>query len=124
MQAPDACTGPSFGCADNFGSVGFEALLLNLTFVRFENGQTVALPSPDVTVVASLTDAYLPYDAGSGSEPLTLVSGTVTVDISLNNFDAHYDLVFTRSDGTTVTIQDGRAALLNASWQDITYCES
>jgi hypothetical protein len=124
MQAPDTCTGPSFGCDNNWGYVGCASLGLSVTLVRFQNGQTIALPSPDVTVVASLDGLSYTCDGGPGMETLTLVSGTVTVDISLNNFDAHYDLVFTRPDGTTVTIQDGRAALLNASWQDITSCES
>ena len=120
MQAPDACTSPSFG------SEGCTALILDVAMVRFQNGQVVALPSPDVTVAASLDDLYahLPYDAGYGKEELTLVSGTVSVTISLNNFDAHFDLVFTRPNGDSVVIQNGRAALLNAQWTNVTSCES
>jgi hypothetical protein len=119
MQAPDACTSPSFG------SEGCTALILDVAMVRFQNGQVVALPSPDVTVAASLDDLYahLPYDAGYGKEELTLVSGTVSVTISLNNFDAHFDMVFTRPNGDSVVIQNGRAALLRALWTNVTSCE-
>jgi hypothetical protein len=90
--------------------VGFEAFLLNLSYVTFKNGQVIALPSPDITVVASLNDSYLPYDAGLGKEDLTLVSGTVSVTISLNNFDANFELTFTRPNGTGSAIDrpDGR----------------
>ena len=124
MQSPDTCTSPSFGCDRNYGYAGFVALLLNVTSVAFQNDQLVALPSPDVTVAASLDDAYLPYDAGVGKEELTLVSGTVSVTISLDNFDAHSDMVFTRPNGDSVVIQNGRAALLNAQWTNVTSCES
>ena len=123
MQAPDACTSPSFGCDRNYGYVGFEAFLLNLSYVTFKNGQVIALPSPDITVVASLNDSYLPYDAGLGKEDLTLVSGTVSVTISLNNFDANFELTFTRPNGSSVTIENGRAALLDAQWTNVTSCE-
>jgi len=123
MQAPDACVNPSFGSNPNWVRE-CTALVLNVTFGSFQNGQVVLLPSPEVGVTFSLDDSYLFPDAGVGKEELTLVSGTVSVTISLNNFDAHFDMVFTRPNGDSVVIQNGRAALLNAQWTNVTSCES
>jgi hypothetical protein len=126
MQAPEACAVLSFGCYNNggFNDIGCASLTLMVTLAGVQNGQVVALPSPNVTVVASLDGLSYSCDGGIGKEDLTLVSGTVTVDISLNNFDAHYDMTFTRPDGSSVVIQGGRVAMLDASWKDITSCES
>ena len=104
--------------------MGCASLILNVTVATFQNGQVVALPSPDATVAASLDGFPYACDASVGKEELTLVSGTVSVTISLNNFDAHFDLVFTRPNGGSVVIQNGRAALLNAQWTNVTSCES
>jgi len=124
MQAPDGCIGPSFGCDRDWGDVGCASLSLNVTVAALQNGQVVALPSPDVAVAASLDGLPYTCDAGVGKEELTLVSGTVSVTISLNNFDAHFDMVFTRPNGDSVVIQNGRAALLRALWANVTSCES
>jgi hypothetical protein len=51
---------------------------------------------------------------------LTLQSGTVSVNISLNNFDAQYDLTLTQPDGTSAITLGGEVAMLNATWNDVT----
>ncbi|MGA7744112.1 MAG: hypothetical protein WBP56_22730 [Polyangia bacterium] len=117
MQAPDACASVSFGSDSG-------AFPIEVTVAPLQNGQVITLPSPDVTVTASLNDAYagIPYDGGAAREALTLVSGTITVTVSLNNFDAHFDMTFTRPDGEPVVIQNGRMAMLNATWTETTTC--
>jgi hypothetical protein len=118
MQTPEVCTNPSFGLG------GCGPLTLQVTLTKFANGQVTSLPTPDVNVVATLDDLYaaLPYDAGYGKEALTLVFGTISVAISLNNFDAHFDMTFTRPNGDSLVIQNGRAALLDAAWKTRTFC--
>ncbi len=118
MQAPTTCSLVSFGA-------GSGAVTIAVTVAPFHNGQVIALPSPDVTVTASLNDAYagiIPYDGGAWQEALTLVSGTLTVTVSLNNFDAHFDMTFTRPNGGAVVIQNARAAMLNATSTETTTC--
>ena len=117
MQAPDTCTTLSFGWDGG-------PLPLKVTIAPLRNGQVITLPSPDVTVIASLDKRYadLPHDAGSYWEDLTLVTGSLSVTVTLNNFDAHFDMRFTRPDGETVVIQNARAALLNATWTESTTC--
>ena len=117
MQAPDACASVSFGSDSG-------AFPIEVTVAPLQNGQVITLPSPDVTVTASLNDAYagIPYDGGAAREALTLVSGTITVTVSLNNFDAHFDMTFTRPNGGAVVIQNARAAMLNATSTETTTC--
>jgi len=124
MQAPDTCASPSFGCDNNWGFVGCASLNLNVTVAGDQNGQTIALPSPEVVVVAALDGLSYTCDGGPGMENLALVSGTVSVKVSLNNFDAHYNMVFTAPDGGPVTIQDGEVGLQNANWKTETDCEN
>ena len=90
MQAPEACASVSFGSDSG-------ELPVEITVAPLRNGQVIALPSPNVRVTASLNDAYagIPYDGGAAREVLTLVSGTITVTVSLNNFDARFDMTFT-----------------------------
>jgi hypothetical protein len=119
MQTPDSCADFSFGW------VGCTAVTLDITVANFQNGQAVELPSPDVTVVASLNDLIAGFTPPPGTyeENLTLGSGSVTVTISLNNFDAHFDMVLVRASGDIVVVQNGRAALLDASWKNETFCQ-
>ena len=117
MQAPDTCTSVSFG-------ISYGPLPLDVTVTPFVNGQVITLPSPDVTVTAYLDEssAGLPYDGGVWKLGLALVSGSLSVTVTLNNFDAHFDMTFTRPDGETVVIQNARAALLNASLKETRAC--
>jgi hypothetical protein len=121
MQTPDACASLSFGSQPNWAENCAE-FTLGVTVVGLQNGQVVTLPSPSVTVMFALNDSHLPYDAGSAKETLTLVSGTVGVTISPNNFDADFNLTFTRPNGGSVVIQNGRTALLDAKWENDTFC--
>jgi hypothetical protein len=122
MQAPGACTTASFGCYNDgsFNEVGCASLAFTVALARFQNGQVIVLPSPDVAVVASLDGLPYPCDSGIGIESLTLQSGTVSVNISLNNFDAQYDLTLTQPDGTSAITLGGEVAMLNATWNDVT----
>jgi hypothetical protein len=117
MQAPATCTSVSFGCK------GGGPINIDVTVAPFQNGQVVTLPSPDVTVTASLDDsaAGIPDDGGS-NEDLTLISGSLNVTVTLNNFDGYFNMTFARPNGDSVVIQNGRAALLNASWTETTIC--
>lgn len=119
MQGPSSCS--AFSISILPGGVPLKA---EIDLQPFHNGETVALPSPDVSVAAWLDDidAGLPYDAGASDEPLTLVSGTVTVTVTLNNFDAVFDMVFSRANGEAVTVRNGRIAALNASWSTSQIC--
>ena len=45
---------------------------------------------------------------------LPLISGSVTVTVTLNNFDGYFDMTFTRPNGGSVVIQMPRVALLAA----------
>jgi hypothetical protein len=119
MQAPDTCKSLSFVSSAN----GLcSAVVLEVRIGSFQSGASISLPSANVSVTAGLLDRYLPYDAGAEEETLTLIGGNVVVALSLNNFDVHFDLVFTRPNGDQVTIEDGRAALLDAQWKDDTFC--
>jgi len=113
MQNPDSCTAISFGSIVNHTCTALE---LEVEINPFQNGALIQLPANNVTVKALLYDMYLPFDAGTALEPLTLVTGTVTVSISLNNLDAHFNLSLARPNGDLVTITDGRVALLDGYW--------
>jgi len=117
MQAPATCTSVSFGCK------GGGPINIDVTVAPFQNGQVVTLPSPDVTVTASLDDsaAGIPYDGG-WNENLTLLSGSLNVTVTLNNFDGYFDMTFARPNGGSVVIQNARVAMLNATWTENTIC--
>jgi hypothetical protein len=120
IQAPDTCASVSF---ISRASSGCTALDLEVRLDSFHSGRVIPLPSADVTVNAVLHDADLSSDAGVEKEPLALVEGNVSVTVSLNNFDARFNLTLARPNGDLVTIKDGRAALLNARWMDERFCD-
>ncbi|MGO9665495.1 MAG: hypothetical protein ACLP66_19560 [Polyangia bacterium] len=76
-----------------------------------------------MTVTASLDDsaAGIPYDGG-WNENLTLLSGSLNVTVTLNNFDGYFDMTFARPNGGSVVIQNARVAMLNATWTENTIC--
>ena len=117
MQAPATCTSVSFGCRGG-------AVNLDVTIARFQTGQIVTLPSPDVTVTASFDERYagVPYDGGAYLEDLTLISGSLNVTVTLNNFDGYFNMTFARPNGGSLVIQNARVALLDAKWTENTTC--
>jgi hypothetical protein len=123
MRAPDTCASFAFVVTPTGGSLG-SPLDAKVTIAGFQNGQRILLPSTDISVVAGLDDilAGFPHDAGVREELLTLVSGTVTVTITLNNFDAVFEMDFSRANGEPVTLTNGRIASMNASWTTSQFC--
>ena len=119
MQTPDTCGSLSFGCG------GYGPLHMTVTANPFKNGQVITLPSPWVSISAYFDDGFvgLPYDGGAELETLTLVSGSITITISLNNFQAQFDMTFTKPNGDPVVIQNGQVALLNATLETNTVCQ-
>jgi hypothetical protein len=117
MQAPSSCTSVSFGLNNG-------PLPIQVNVSTLENGKTVALPSPNVAVSAQLNDALLglSHDSGVYQESLTLITGSITVTVSLNNFDSRFDMTFSSANGSGVLIQNGRAAMLDATWSQQTVC--
>jgi hypothetical protein len=117
MQAPSTCASVSFGVEGG-------PLPIQVKVSALENGKTVALPSPNVVVSAQLNDVFLGlyYDGGVYQESLTLIAGSITVTVSLNNFDSRFDMTFTSANGSEVLIDNGRAAVLNAIWSQQTSC--
>ena len=103
MQSPATCSTLYF---EAFGDQNL--FFMQARYLARDIGQVVALPSQDVV----FPEAFL--DDGEGNEePLTLLFGTLTDKLSLNNFDVHFDLMFTGANGAVVAIQNGRVANLN-----------
>jgi len=121
MQAPATCSSLAFfAYGDPYTLQGALDLLVRLS--SFQNAQPVALPSSDVVVMASL-EGLFPNDGGVGPETLTLTSGTVTVTLSPDNFDARFDMTFIGSSGDTVVVQNGRAESLNGRTYAFQNCD-
>lgn len=117
MQAPGTCGSASFGA---WGGPVYVAV----SATPLRDGQAVALPSPEVSISAYLDDGFagLPYDGGANRETLTLISGSISIMISLNNFEAQFDMTFARPGGDPVVIQNGHASMLNADMETSTNC--